>query len=188
EACPGGSERKRLAGLRGGAVAQIPIGGKASPVLVAAVEQVEQHGAAHERHANIPDREATPAFAQKSLSARASVQAEGRAAGQHHGVDALGGAVRFEQVGFPCARRAAAHVDGGDRGLLEDDDGYAGSETRVVGVSDQNAGDVGDEIALRHTASLAPRPRLHRSSVTAASWWDQITAPSHPSETGLGGL
>ena len=188
EAGPRGSERKRLAGLRRGAVAEIPIGGKASPVLVAAVEEIEQHGAAHERHANVPDREATPALAQKSLNARASVQAEGRTAGQHHGVDALGGAVRFEQVGFPRARRAAAHVDGGDRGLLEDNDGYAGGETRVVGVSDQNAGDVGDEIALRHWASLAPRLGLHRSTVTAASLWGQITAPSHPSETGIGGL
>src|SRR5215813_6796424 len=159
EACPGGSERKRLPGLRGGAVAEIPIRGKASPVLVAAVEQIEQHGAAHERHANVGDREATPALAQESLSARTGVQAEGRAAGQHHGVDALGGAVRFEQIGFPRARRAAAHVDGGDRGLLEDDDGYAGGETRVVGVSDQNAGDVGDEIALRHTAWFAPLNR-----------------------------
>ncbi len=91
--------------------------------------------------------------------------------------------MRFEQVGFARARRAAAHVDGGDRGLLEHNDGYPGGKTRVVGVSDQNAGDVGDEIALRHWASLAPRPRLHRSSVTAASLWDQITAPSHPSET-----
>src|SRR5215475_9254444 len=71
EAGPRGSERKRLAGLRGCAVAEIPIGGKASPVLVAAVEQIEQHGAAHERHANVPDREATPALAQESLNAPA---------------------------------------------------------------------------------------------------------------------
>jgi hypothetical protein len=63
--------------------------------------------------------------------------------------------VRFEQIGFPRARRAAAHVDRGDGRLLEHDGGYAGGETRILGVSDQDAGDVGDEIALRHAASLA---------------------------------
>src|SRR5262249_52386707 len=89
---------------------------------------------------------------------------------------------RFEQVGFPRARRAAAHVDGGDGRLLEHDGGYAGGETRIVGVSDQDAGDVGDEIALRHAASLAPL------SVTAVRFWDQIAAPSHPSETATDGL
>ena len=120
---------------------------------VAAVEQIEQHGAAHERHANVPDREATPALAQESLNARASVQAEGRAAGQHHGIDALDGAVRFEQIGFTRARRAAAHIDRGDGRLFENDCRDAGSETRVMGVSDQDASDIRDEIA-RHQRLL----------------------------------
>src|SRR6266481_977064 len=66
--------------------------------------------------------------------------------------------------------------------------GSSRSVSRVPGVSDQNAGDVGDEITLRHWASFARRLGLHRSTVTAASLWDQITAPSHPSETGIGGL
>src|SRR5215468_1759818 len=149
EAGAGGSERKRLAGARSGGVAEIAIGRKAPPVLVAAVEEVEQHGAAHDRHANVPDREATSALAQQSLNARAGVQAEGGAAGQHHGIDALDGAVRFEQIGFPRARRAAAHVDRGHRRLLEHNGGHAGGETRLVGVSDQDARDVRDEIALR---------------------------------------
>src|SRR5262249_59216319 len=83
EAGAGGAERKRLAGARSGGVAEIAIGRKAPPVLVAAVEEVEQHSAAHDRHANVPDREATPALAQQSLNACPGVQAEGRAAGQH---------------------------------------------------------------------------------------------------------
>src|SRR5262249_28349814 len=103
-------------------------------------------------------------------------------------VDALGGTVRFEQIGFPRARRAAAHVDGSDRRLLEDNDGYAGGEARVVGVPDQHARDIGDEIALRHTGSLASRLDFHRSSVTAASSRDKIPPPSHPTETEMGGL
>src|SRR5262249_40591576 len=82
---PAGAGPNGRAAPGGGGVAEIAIGRKAPPVLVAAVEKVEQHRPAHERHANVPDREATPAFAQESLNARAGVQAEGRAAGQHHG-------------------------------------------------------------------------------------------------------
>src|SRR2546425_345696 len=136
------------------------------------------NGAAHERHANVPDREATPALAQECLNARAGVQAEGGAAGQHHGIDALDGAVRFQQIGFSRARRAAAHVDRGHRRLLEHNGGHARGETRLVGVSDQDARDVGDEIALRHTASLAPPKRNrcqpvgpdHRSITSQRDW------------------
>src|SRR5215510_1548549 len=178
EAGAGGAERKRLAGARSGGVAEIAIGRKAPPVLVAAVEEVEQHSAAHDRHANVPDREATPALAQQSLNACPGVQAEGGAAGQHHGIDALDGAVRFEQIGFPRAGRAAAHVDRGHRRLLEHNGGHAGGETRLVGVSDPDARNVGDEIALRHTASPAPRKRNrcqlvgpdHRSITSERDW------------------
>src|SRR5262249_56892791 len=83
EAGAGGSERKRLAGARGGGVAEIAIGRKASPVLVAAVEEVEQNGAAHDRHANVPDRQATPPLAQRPPTARAGVRAEDGSARQH---------------------------------------------------------------------------------------------------------
>ena len=38
-----------------GGIAEIAIGREAPPVLVAAIEQVEQHGAANERHADVAD-------------------------------------------------------------------------------------------------------------------------------------
>ena len=149
KAGPGGAEGKRLAGPGGGGVAEIPIGREAAPVLVATIEQVEQRGAANERHPDVSDREAAAALAQERLDARSGVQAEGRAAGQHHGVDALGGAMRLEQVGLARGRRAAADVDGRDGGLGEHDGRDTGGETGIVGLSDQNAGNVGDQISLR---------------------------------------
>jgi hypothetical protein len=44
---------------------------------------------------------------------------------------------------------AAAHVDRGDGGGIENDCGHAGGERGVVGVADANAGNVGDEIFQR---------------------------------------
>ena len=63
---------------------------------------------------------------------------------------ALGGAMRLEQVGLARGRRAAADVDSGDGRLGEHDGGDARRETGIVGLPDQNAGDVGDQISLRH--------------------------------------
>jgi hypothetical protein len=60
--------------------------------------------------------------------------------------------VRLEQVGLTRARRTAAHVDGGDGRLFEDDGRHSGREPRVVGLSDQDAGHIGDEIACSHCA------------------------------------
>ena len=45
---------------------------------------------------------------------------------------------------------AAAHVDRGDRGLVEHDRGDAGGEAGVLGMPDADTRDVGDEVALRH--------------------------------------
>ena len=43
--------------------------------------------------------------------------------------------------------RAAAHVGGGDRRLVEHDRGDAGGELRVLGIADREAGHVGDQVA-----------------------------------------
>src|SRR5262249_54817521 len=100
EARAGGAERECVGSWRGGAVAEIAIGGEAAPVLAPAVEEIEHRRSANERHANVPDLETAPAFAQQSLYARAGVEAEGRATGEHHGIDALNCAVGLEQVGL----------------------------------------------------------------------------------------
>ena len=44
------------------------------------------------------------------------------------------------------AGSAAAHVDRGDRRLVEHDGGDAGGERRIVGVADADAGNIGEEI------------------------------------------
>ena len=95
-----------------------------------------------------------PRSRRQRLDARPGVQTEGRAAGQHHGVDALDGAMRLEQVGLARGRRAAADVDRRHGRLGEHDGGDAGGETGIVGLSDQNAGDVGDQISLRQGSPL----------------------------------
>src|SRR5262249_61594036 len=107
-------------------------------------------GAAIERHADVPDGETATALAQQRLDAGGGVETEGRAAGQHHGVDALDGAVRLEQVALPRGRGAAAHVHGDGGGLGEDDGGDARGGGRLVGPFDPDAGGGGGERARRH--------------------------------------
>ena len=70
--------------------------------------------------------------------------------GEHHRVDALDRAMRLEQVGFARAWGAAAHVDRGDRGLVEHDRGHARGEARVFGIANPEAGHIGDQIVCRH--------------------------------------
>ena len=53
EACSSRSQGKVGASRRGGGVAEIAIGREAAPVLVAAIEHIEQRGAAHDRYAHI---------------------------------------------------------------------------------------------------------------------------------------
>ena len=157
EARPGGAEREVGTGGGRGGVTELTIGRKAAPILVAAIEQVEQHRAADDRNANVPDREAAALLAQPGLHAGRRVEPEGGAARQHHRVDALDRAVRLEQVGFARARGAAAHVDRRDRWLVEQDGGHPGGETGIVGVPDADAGHVGDEIAPRHSSVPIPK-------------------------------
>src|SRR5262245_58246056 len=77
ETRPGGAEREGLARLGGGRVAEVAVGRKASPVLVATVEQIEQRGAANERHADVSDGETATALAQQRLDAGGGVETEG---------------------------------------------------------------------------------------------------------------
>ena len=88
-------------------------------------------------------------FGKPGLYAARGVQPERRAAGERDGVDRLDGAFGLEEAVLAGAGPAAAHVDRGDRGGVENDRGDAGSERCVVGVADANAGNVGDEIFQR---------------------------------------
>ena len=73
--------------------------------------------------------------------------------------------VRFrrEQGALAGAGAAAAHVDRGNRGLIENDRGDAGGERGVVGVADADAGDIGEEIF--HEAGPS-RPQMLRPSIS----------------------
>jgi hypothetical protein len=64
----------------------------------------------------------------------------------------------LEQVGLARSRRAAAHVDRSNRWRIEQDRGYPGSEVRIMRLPDQDAGDVGDEIACRQNSAVRKRP------------------------------
>ncbi len=54
---------------------------------------------------------------------------------------------RVEQRGFAGARAAAAQIDRCDSGLVENDGGRAGAEPQILGMTDFEPGNVGDEIA-----------------------------------------
>ena len=127
-------------------VAEIAIGREASPCLVAAVEQIEADRARNDRNDRLADSKAAALFGKPGLYAARGVQPERRAAGERDGVDRLDGAFGLEQRVLAGAGPAAAHVDRGDRGRIENDRGDAGGERRVVGVADANAGNIGEEI------------------------------------------
>src|SRR5437016_6222991 len=96
ESCPRGSDREAVPGACGGGITEIAVGRKTAPILVAAVQQVEQHRPADQRYANIPDGEAAAAFAQECLHAGSSVQSESGAAAEHDRIDALDRAMGFQ--------------------------------------------------------------------------------------------
>ena len=144
----------------GGGVAEIAIGRKPAPILVAAAQQIEQHGRRHDRHPRGAHRKAAALLAQPRLHAGRGIEAEGRAARQHDGVDALDRPGRIEQRGLARSRPAAAHVDRGDGGFVENDHGRAGAEAQVGAVADFYAGNVGDEVA--HGRIIASPPHAGR--------------------------
>jgi len=86
-------------------------------------------------------------LAQPGLHAGGRVEAEGRTAREHDRVNALDGQRRIEQRHLTRARPPAAHVGRGDGRRVEHDRGHARRKTRIAGISDADAGDIGDEIA-----------------------------------------
>ena len=146
----GAAEREFGAGQFRRLVAELAVGRIAAPVFVAAVEQVEQNRARHDRHARLADLEAAALFAQVGLHAGGGVEPEGRTARQHNGIDAFDRLRRVEQRGLARARPTAAHVHARDRGGVEHDHCGAGAELGVAGMADADAGNVGDGIADSH--------------------------------------
>jgi threonine/homoserine/homoserine lactone efflux protein/glycine/D-amino acid oxidase-like deaminating enzyme len=132
---------------RGGClIAEVAIGREAAPGLVAAGEQVEDDGAGNDRHPHGADGETAAVFREPGADPAAGVEPEGRAAGEDHGVDGLHGLVGAQELGVAAARRAAAHIDGADGRLIEDDRGRAGGAGEVGGVADPEAWNVGDVV------------------------------------------
>src|SRR5208282_975758 len=139
---------------RGGCrIAELAIGRKTAPVLVAAAQQIKQDGRGYDRYARGANRKAAALFLEPSLHPRRGIEAEGRAAGQRDGVDAVDRLRRIEQRAFACSRPAAAQIDRADGRLVEHDGGRAGSEAGVLGMADIHPGDVGDQVAQEVLAS-----------------------------------
>ena len=107
---------KSPGGRGSGRVAKFAIGRVATPVLVAAAQEIEQNGGGHDRHPRAAHGEAAALFPQPRLHPGRRVETECRAAGQRDGVDALDRLRRVEQRGFAGARSAAAQVHRGDGG------------------------------------------------------------------------
>ena len=111
EAGPYAAKREGRGGDGRGGVAQLAIGRKSTPVLLAAGKQVEQDRARHDRHPGAAHLEAAALLAQPSLHPGAGLEAEGRAAGERDSVDTFHRHGGIEEIGLARARPTAPHVD-----------------------------------------------------------------------------
>ena len=140
---------KVVAGRGRRGIAEIAVGREAAPGLVAAVQQIEHDRAGHDRDHGAAHRKAAALFGEPGLHAAAGLEPERRAAGERDGVDPLHGVGEVEQRAFAGAGPAAAHVDRRHRRPVENDRRDAGGERRVIGVTDADAGDIGEKIFHR---------------------------------------
>jgi len=124
-----------------------PLVGVFVPVLVAAVQQVEQNGAGHDRHADIAHRKAPAARAQPVRHPRGRIQPERRAAREHQRIDLLHQLVRRQKVGLAAAGRAAHDMNGGGKRPLAQQHRGAGPHPRILGVADPKPRHIGNQIA-----------------------------------------
>ena len=119
--------------------AEVAIGRLVIGPFGAAIHDVEQDGGGHDRagHRLLAESEADTALRQFDGDARCRIEAEDRAARQHdrmHMLDQIGG---FEHRRLAAAGRAAADLDGGDRGLIGQDHRGAGERQPVLGIADR---------------------------------------------------
>jgi hypothetical protein len=146
ESGSGGAEREIGGGALHGLVSHVAIGRMQAPILVAAIEQIEQDRLRHDRHAGRADRETDALLAQETLHAGRGIEAEGRSAGKHQRIQLIDEAGIGEGLGFARAGTAAAQIGRCTGRCVRQDDGYAGSQPGVVCVADAKAGNVGDQI------------------------------------------
>src|SRR5262249_55399908 len=127
-------------------VAEVAIGWKASPGLVSAVQEIEADGAWNDRNDGVANPETAPLFDEPGLHAAGGIEPKRRAARERNAVDGLDRAFGSEQGLLARAGTAAAYVHRGNCRLVEDDGRDAGGEGRIVGVTDADAGNVGETI------------------------------------------
>ena len=70
------------------------------------------------------------------------IQPEGGPSRENNGMDFSDQVERVEQVGLPCAGRAAAHIHTAGSALPAEDDRASGQRVQVRGVADFNVGDI----------------------------------------------
>ena len=145
-----GAHRAEREGARpgrpGGRVAEVAVGREPAPILVAPVQQVEQDGAAGQRHQGAAQVEAASVLAERRLDAAGGVQPEHRAAGQHHGVDGPDGRLGGQHVDIPPAGCSAQHGNRHHGRTIEQDRGHSGAQREVGGMADRESGNIGDEV------------------------------------------
>ena len=154
------AEREVRSGGGGCGITEVAVGRKAAPGLVAAVQEIETDRAGHDRNHRAAYRKAAALFGEPGLHPAAGLKPERRAAGERDGVDPLHGVGEIEQRAFACTGPAAAHVDRRHGGFVENHRGDAGRQRGVVGMTDADARDIGEEVFHRatHQAKMTARP------------------------------
>ncbi len=114
--------------------------------------EVEQRGAGDDRHKGVAFGKSAALGGKMRHDASAGVEPEGRAAGEHEGVDGGHRHLRREQRAVAQGGRASGRRDAADRGRLEQHDADAGGDARVLRRPDEHAPNVGDQVS--HELSL----------------------------------
>ena len=162
-AAAGGAEGEVCRGVVEGRAPKRAVG-VVGPALVAAVEEIEEDGAGDDRDGDIGDREPPALRAEAVADAGAGIEAEGGAAAQDDRIDGLDELVGREQLGLARAGRAAHDVDRGEERPVGGQHGRPGLDPVVLGVADEETGDIGDEIARTGFHALSRIPVSRASS------------------------
>jgi len=101
----------------------------------------------NDRHPRLADREAAARSGKYVHHAGGGIEPERRAAGQYDRIDPFDQRRRAEQFRLAAARRAAANIDRGNGGSLGEHHRRPGKSGAVLGLTHQDAWDVGDPVA-----------------------------------------
>ena len=169
EAGADAAERELGGGGCGRRIAEVAIGREAAPVLVAAGQQVEQDRARHDRHPGGAHRKAAAALAQPGLDAAAGFEPEGRAARQARcrrcaRPSSAGSSRSVSRVPGPPPRTSMLATAGSSNTIAVTPEPSRAS----CGVADQDAGDIGDEVACGHRIASAVGSSLAQAGAVIA--------------------